>query len=194
MLQLQEKLIRLARVDPLTGTLNRRAFFDEAQRQCRLATAAAKPVAIMFDVDHFKRVNDQFGHDIGDMVLRAIGENVPSHPATVGRLGGEEFAILIENSDLSAGVELSENLRTKLAALSFDTLLGNLSITCSFGVSEWRDGETIDELLKRADIALYTAKNDGRNRVVSETAFHLSLNKHLKTSSIRARSREESIA
>jgi two-component system, cell cycle response regulator len=166
-LRLQNQLIRLARTDSLTGFLNRRAFFDEGQRLCRKAIHAARPVAIMFDVDHFKRVNDQFGHDVGDEVLRCIGQEVPCEAAIVGRLGGEEFAILLADSGLAAGADLADCFRRKLAALSFDTSLGSASITCSFGVTEWQAGESVDQLLKRADTALYRAKNEGRNRVVS---------------------------
>jgi two-component system cell cycle response regulator len=167
MLHLQRELIRLAMVDPLTGLFNRRAFFEEGCRSCEPATPSARPVAIMFDVDHFKRVNDTFGHEAGDQVLRAIGQEVQSEHATVGRLGGEEFAILLGNCSLTAGGEQAESLRIKLAALSFDTALGTMSVTCSFGVAEWQPGEDIDQLLKRADTALYQAKNGGRNCVVT---------------------------
>jgi two-component system cell cycle response regulator len=167
MLRLQRELIRLAMVDPLTGLFNRRAFFEEGRRSCEPATPAARPVAIMFDVDHFKRVNDTFGHEVGDQVLRAIGREVQSERATVGRLGGEEFAILLGNCSLTAGGEQAESLRVKLAALSFDTALGAMSVTCSFGVAEWQPGEDIDQILKRADAALYQAKNGGRNCVVT---------------------------
>ncbi len=166
-LRLQEQLIRLARTDPLTGVLNRRAFFDEGQRLCRRAIHAARPVAIMFDVDHFKRVNDQFGHDVGDQVLHFIGQEMPTESAIVGRLGGEEFAILLQRSDFASGVDFADRLRRKFAASSFVTSSGETSITCSFGVTEWQAGESVDQILKRADSALYRAKNEGRNRVVA---------------------------
>jgi predicted signal transduction protein with EAL and GGDEF domain len=86
---------------------------------------------------------------------------------TVGRLGGEEFAILLEESSLEAGFALAQELRAKMAALTFDTDRGRLTISCSFGVAEWDQGENIDQLLKRADAALYEAKAEGRNRVVA---------------------------
>jgi predicted signal transduction protein with EAL and GGDEF domain len=85
----------------------------------------------------------------------------------VGRLGGEEFAILLEGSNLKAAVELAEHLRTRISALAFDTGQGKLMLTCSFGVSEWKQGENFDQLLKRADSALYDAKTGGRSRVVA---------------------------
>lgn len=167
MLRMQRDLIRLAMVDPLTGLLNRRAFFEEGNKICPPEAAAAAPVAVMFDVDHFKRVNDTYGHDVGDQVLRAIGQQASDSGTFVGRLGGEEFAILLKNSDLAAARDHAERLRIKLAALSFDTARGPMSITSSFGVAEWQIGESIDDLLKRADGALYQAKQGGRNRVAT---------------------------
>jgi diguanylate cyclase (GGDEF)-like protein len=167
LLRLQRELIRLAMIDPLTDVFNRRAFFEECRRSCEVATSVARPVAIMFDIDHFKQVNDGHGHEVGDQVLRAIGREAKAGDATVGRLGGEEFAILLRNSDLSAGTAQAEQLRSRLAALSFDTAVGKISITSSFGVAEWRVDESVDQLLKRADTALYQAKNGGRNRVVA---------------------------
>ena len=127
LLRLQRELIRLATTDPLTGVFNRRAFFDKAQ-QSRVPAAGSDPrAAIMFDVDHFKRVNDTYGHDVGDQVLRAIGAAAPGERAIVGRLGGEEFAILLEDSNSEAGMEHAEALQAKLAALSFETTRGRLS-------------------------------------------------------------------
>jgi two-component system cell cycle response regulator len=193
MLRLQNQLIRLARTDSLTGVLNRRAFFDEGLRLCRKAIHAARPVAIMFDVDHFKRVNDQFGHDVGDQVLRCIGQEVPREGAVVGRLGGEEFAILLAESDLAAGVDLADSFRRKLAALSFDTSRGATSITCSFGVTEWQAGESIDQLLKRSDTALYQAKNEGRNRVVIAGPVSSGDHADQHTRSIRSNARTEPV-
>jgi two-component system, cell cycle response regulator len=165
----QRELIRLATTDPLTGVLNRRAFFERAERLCGSVTPVDSPVAIMFDVDHFKQVNDTYGHEAGDRVLRAIGRQSvgEGEGATIGRLGGEEFAILLGGSNLRAGTEYAESLRRELAALSFDTERGALSVTCSFGVAELTSGEDIDRVLRRADSALYKAKNGGRNRVVA---------------------------
>lgn len=160
--RLQSELIRLARVDPLTGVFNRRAFFEQAQQ-----SREARFAAIMFDVDHFKRINDSYGHDVGDQVLRAIGREASSQDGIVGRLGGEEFAILLEGADLDTAAAYAEVLRTRLAELSFDTTRGKLSMTCSLGVAEGRPDESIDQLLKRADTALYEAKEGGRDRVVA---------------------------
>jgi two-component system cell cycle response regulator len=167
LVRLQNELIRSAMIDPLTGLFNRRAFFEKAQQVIAQAGPDNRPAAIMFDVDHFKRVNDGYGHDVGDQVLRGIAREAASEGATVGRLGGEEFAFLLEASNLDAGIELAEDLRGKVAALAFDTAPGKLTVTCSFGVGEWNQGESIDQLLKRADAALYEAKSGGRNRVIA---------------------------
>src|SRR6266700_338532 len=165
--RMQRELIRLAMTDPLTGLLNRRAFFEKAHQAIARASVSNQPIAIMFDVDHFKRVNDTYGHDVGDQVLRGIAREAASARMIVGRLGGEEFAVLLEGSSLEAGMQFAEGLRAKMAALAFDTQQGKLTLTCSFGVSEWKQGENIDRLLKRADAALYEAKESGRNRVVA---------------------------
>jgi two-component system cell cycle response regulator len=167
LVRLQRELIRLATTDPLTGLFNRRAFFEKAHHAIAQASPAKRPAAIMFDVDHFKRVNDTYGHDVGDQVLRGIAQAAAGECPMVGRLGGEEFAILLEASSRNAGIALAERLRTKVAALAFDTAQGKLTLTSSFGVSEWNQGESIDQLLKRADAALYEAKTGGRNRVVA---------------------------
>jgi two-component system, cell cycle response regulator len=165
MLRLQSELIRLASVDPLTGLFNRRAFFERAERVGRTPFAA-----IMFDVDHFKDINDSCGHDVGDQVLGAIGREVSSQHSVVGRLGGEEFAILLEGADLGAAMAFAEAVRARLSRLSFTTAHGKLSVTCSLGVAEARPGESIDGLLKRADAALYEAKEKGRNCVAASAA------------------------
>jgi len=167
LIRLQRELIRLAMIDPLTGLFNRRAFFEKAHQAIVRASPCNRPAAILFDLDHFKRVNDTYGHDVGDLVLRDISRVAASDRMTVGRLGGEEFAILLEDSNLEAGLELAEDLRGRMAELTFDTERGKLTLTCSFGVSEWEPGENIDQLLKRADAALYEAKTGGRNRVVA---------------------------
>ncbi len=165
LVRMQHELIRLAKVDPLTGLFNRRAFFEQGQQAIARATAAHRPVAIMFDVDHFKQINDTYGHDVGDQVLRRLAREAADDSMIVGRLGGEEFAILQEGSSLAVGIEFAEGLRARIASLAIDTTHGPLKLTSSFGVSEWAVGESIDQCLKRADGALYEAKGNGRDRV-----------------------------
>jgi diguanylate cyclase (GGDEF)-like protein len=167
---MQRELVRLATVDPLTGLHNRRAFFElAAEAQARCASHGAL-TAIMLDIDHFKRINDIYGHDVGDQAIAAVARAACSEGAILGRLGGEEFAMLLEGSSLADGVALAETLREKTAALRFDTAHGAMTLTCSFGVSERKAGDSIDDLLKRADVALYAAKSGGRNRVVAADA------------------------
>ena len=166
---MQRELVRLASVDSLTGLHNRRAFFElaeEARLRCEHRTLAA----IMLDIDHFKRINDLYGHDIGDQAIAAVAQAIATEGAVIGRLGGEEFAMLVEQSTLSEATALAEGLRARIAALRFDTANGAMTLTCSFGVSERKSGESIDDLLKRADVALYAAKTSGRNRVVAADA------------------------
>jgi two-component system, cell cycle response regulator len=163
----QREMIVLANLDSLTGAFNRRAFFEKTGD---LAEAGRAFAAVMFDIDHFKGVNDTYGHDVGDRVLSVIGAEARKDKAIFGRLGGEEFAIVLEGSGLEAATLYAENLREQLAALSFDSEGQTFSVTASFGVAERAAQESIDLLLKRADAALYQAKRAGRNRVVAATA------------------------
>jgi two-component system cell cycle response regulator len=162
-LRLQNELIELASIDPLTRVFNRRAFFDRARQLCR---GAAPLAAIMFDVDHFKRINDTYGHDVGDQALATLCREVQNEDALIGRLGGEEFAILLAGASHETAAQYAESLRVRLAALSFDAAGEQTSVTCSFGVAERQPDESIDQLLRRADAALYEAKGRGRDCVV----------------------------
>jgi two-component system, cell cycle response regulator len=164
---MQRELVRLASVDPLTGLHNRRVFFElaeEARARCGDHRALT---AIMMDIDHFKRINDVYGHDVGDHAITAVAQAAATDGAVIGRLGGEEFAILMEGRTLGEAAAIAERLRARMAALRFDTAKGEVTLTCSFGVSERHAGESIDDLLKRADVALYAAKTSGRNRVIA---------------------------
>lgn len=170
MATMQQELVRLATTDSLTGVLNRRAFFERAPKACSRAQAGAPLSAILFDIDHFKRVNDLYGHDVGDRAICAVAQEAAAESATVGRMGGEEFAILLEGRGLNDALAAAERLRGKMSALQFETSHGPLAITCSFGVSAWEPADTIEQLLKRADVALYAAKSGGRNRVIAADA------------------------
>jgi len=121
----------------------------------------------VIDIDHFKRINDVYGHDVGDEAIRKVAGHVAAETAITGRLGGEEFALLLEGRDQSVALRIAEELRTRISAMRVQTEKQRLKLTCSFGVSQWEPGDTIDRLLKRADIALYSAKSGGRNRVVA---------------------------
>jgi len=166
--------VRLASVDPLTGLCNRRVFFERAEAARERCREGGAPTAIMFDIDHFKRVNDLYGHDVGDLAIASVAQLAAAVGEVVGRLGGEEFGMLTQGQHLSGGVKLAERLRAAVAALRLNTTNGPLTLTCSFGVSEHKPGESVDDLLKRADVALYAAKTGGRNRVMAADAYHAS--------------------
>jgi two-component system, cell cycle response regulator len=167
---MQQELVRLATTDSLTGVLNRRAFFERAAEVSARAVVGTALSTILFDIDHFKRVNDLYGHDVGDRVLSAVAHAAATESALVGRLGGEEFAMLLLGQGLDDAVVVAERLRGKVSELQFDAGHGPLTITASFGVSAWEAGDTIALLLKRADVALYAAKTGGRNRVIAADA------------------------
>jgi len=186
---MQRKLYKLATTDPLTGALNRRAFFEQAQDACLRAEANGVLSAILFDIDHFKYVNDDYGHDVGDRVLRVIAGEVTAEKLVLGRLGGEEFAVLLEGMNEEAAVEIAERLRLRFAGLQLDADGKPVKFTASFGVSQWTPGDTIDAILKRADMALYQAKEHGRNRVVVFGAEMLKLVSGMPEGPVRARTR-----
>lgn len=163
---------REARSDPLTGLNNRRAFLEYAERDVRRALRYDFPVAlIMLDLDHFKTVNDTYGHPVGDRVLAALAETLRQTTREVdaiGRLGGEEFAILMPDAGAEAALQAAERVRKAVEALTLDVDGLCLVVTASFGVAvHGRADETIHDLFTRADRALYRAKQRGRNRVES---------------------------
>lgn len=165
---LQNELIRLATIDALTGVLNRRAFFQAATDAPR-SRGGLDSVAI-FDIDRFKTINDTFGHAAGDVVIQAVARAATDRDMSVGRLGGEEFGLMLPGASLKDAVTACETLRAAVADLAFPEIDPGLRITCSFGAGEWRRSESVDDALKRADIALYAAKSGGRNRVIAATA------------------------
>jgi diguanylate cyclase (GGDEF)-like protein len=164
-----QKKDHLASVDELTGLFNRRSFQEKSNWEMKRAARYGRPLCfIICDIDHFKSVNDTYGHALGDDVLKHVAalfrEQVRASDL-VGRWGGEEFVILAVESDLEVGAALAEKLRTALEELSIQKVG---KITCSFGVALWRDrDEEMDVLCDRADTALYQAKKEGRNRVVT---------------------------
>ena len=169
---MQCELVRLARTDFLTGLFNRRAFFEDAAKMVVRAQYGHGVSAIMFDLDHFKRINDIHGHDIGDAVLRRVAKEIAPLPGITGRLGGEEFAVLMEG-DLSDAADTAQEFRCRIENVKIFAGEQPVALTCSLGVAEWEAGDTIDTLLRRADVALYEAKRTGRNKVAiySDGAF-----------------------
>jgi diguanylate cyclase (GGDEF)-like protein len=166
-LSMQHELIRLATIDPLTGLCNRRGFFEHATEACaRVAPPDGSLSAIVLDIDNFKLINDSYGHEIGDQAIRTCANAARLDEAVTGRLGGDEFALLLERKPLPQAIEIAEDLRMKLAARPFDTGKDRITLTWSVGVGEGGPGDTVDQILARADAALYNAKSGGRNRVV----------------------------
>lgn len=161
--QMQLKLVEMATRDSLTGMLNRPAFFERAVRMCREARTPL--AAIMVDIDHFKSINDRFGHAAGDTALRAVAQCLEGRSELAGRLGGEEFALLVSQGDPDEAWRAAETLRHDIAAREIDIETNVVRLSCSFGVAIGAPGDDIDDLLRRADAALYTAKRAGRNLV-----------------------------
>src|SRR5215471_1394095 len=163
---LQRRLIDQAILDPLTGVFNRRhmerCLGDAIERQRRSGATAS---LLLIDVDHFKRINDQLGHATGDSVLKSIVSLVKNRSRKLDllfRIGGEEFLLLLPDTQEAAGAVLAEQLRGSIAESS---LLQDRRVTVSVGVGELRAGESPDAWMKHADDALYAAKKAGRNRV-----------------------------
>lgn len=170
--RLEEELTRLATTDPLTGVCNRRHFFDRFEEEWERARRHDRMLSVlMLDIDHFKRVNDLFGHAVGDEVLKAIVNECRTATRkgdVVGRLGGEEFAVLLAEVGGDEAAVAAENLRSHVADTPIETPDGTLILTVSIGSTECLlHEETPDDALKRADDALYEAKRRGRNQVCS---------------------------
>jgi diguanylate cyclase len=157
-------------VDPLTQLYNRAAFDDEIDKVARLGLLlGSEPCIVMVDVDHFKEVNDKHGHPSGDVVLRAVADNLVRHflrkEDFVTRFGGEEFAIVVRDSTLEKVTARIERAREVLMQLAVKTPSGDVTVTQSAGVAAFIAGETAHSWVDRADKALYAAKHAGRNRV-----------------------------
>jgi two-component system cell cycle response regulator len=165
LVKFQRELIRLAVTDPLTGIYNRRAFFEQAIELCQRAEQDGPLSAILFDIDHFKDINDLYGHAVGDEAIRAVAIGTQRNHPLVGRLGGDEFGVLLSGQSLAGAAAAAEALRSSFAEVQLRTEDGEARLTCSFGVSEWQSGDSADDLIRRADLALYRAKSEGRDRV-----------------------------
>lgn len=180
LIQARERLRTEATHDGLTGLLNRGAWLDLLARELARSERENAPLSVfMMDIDHFKAINDTHGHAGGDEVLIAAARRFRSALRTydvVGRLGGEEFAVLLSHCDLSAAEEVGERVRAAFADVAFGCRGGQLGVTLSIGVATSAPGQrpSSDELVRRADEALYRAKAEGRNRVMAEHVGSLS--------------------
>jgi diguanylate cyclase (GGDEF)-like protein/PAS domain S-box-containing protein len=168
---MEEELQRRATIDALTGVSNRQHFTDLAEKEIARAHRHGNALCfLMFDVDHFKQVNDNFGHPTGDAVLEALTNHCQESLRSfdiIGRVGGEEFAVLLPNTGLNGAVDLADRMRQAIAAKPMTDLKGVAlpPVTISIGVAMLRPDERLAQLFSRADTALYRAKGAGRNRV-----------------------------
>ncbi|MDX5376981.1 MAG: GGDEF domain-containing protein, partial [Halomonas sp.] len=161
----EEELEQQATRDHLTGAHNRRAFDTAMRKAIRQAERSDNTFSLLlFDIDRFKSVNDQHGHETGDVILKRLATLVSQTLRStdlLARWGGEEFAVLLQDTSASGASTFAERLRQQVA----ETRLHGLAVTISLGIAEYHRGESPDEMLARADGALYRAKRAGRNRV-----------------------------
>lgn len=171
-LSVERALTRLASEDALTGLLNRRAFFaavgDVVDREGRAGTTGA---AILVDADRFKAINDRHGHDVGDRVLQGIAATLARavrNGDLVARLGGEEFAVYLPGAGLADARVVAERIRSAVAACTWPVGSGSVGITVSVGVAERSEGEPLNDVVRRADGAMYRSKRAGGDRLVCD--------------------------
>jgi len=164
------KTVQMSETDYLSGLKSRRAFEQAVTKAFTGLTQTPLPISLVIgDIDHFKRVNDTYGHQLGDQVIAAFGRLLNDgirECDIAGRVGGEEFAILLWNSQGSGALLFAESIRTAFACGTTNDTHFEMDVSASFGVAELRPGESFDSLYHRADKALYEAKRGGRNRVV----------------------------
>jgi len=165
----QEELRTQAITDSLTGMVNHEQVFSELARVLNAAQRERIPLCIlMADLDHFKKVNDTYGHQSGDMVLRETSERIKASLRDfdlVGRYGGEEFMILLVNTTLDTAGLIAERIRIAIESDTMPTISQPITVTMSMGIAAAGEADTVETLVERADKALYNAKNGGRNQV-----------------------------
>ncbi len=166
-----QALLELSNTDPLTRLCNRRCLMDFLDKEFKRSERSKAPLSlVMVDIDFFKRINDSYGHQEGDTVLVEMAKLLKSHVRDydmAARFGGEEFALVLPETDITKAVQVAERLREEASELSFQGIMEKLSITISLGVSTYPRGQirNVDDLIRHADYALYSAKESGRNRV-----------------------------
>jgi two-component system, cell cycle response regulator len=145
---MQAELIQLATTDALTGLLNRRAFVERLEDRISDARNKVRVSVVIGDLDKFKAINDSFGHEIGDRVLKTVSNELQTLHVPVGRLGGEEFAVLLD-SNLEDAIEVAEYLRKSISSLAVGVGSEIVEVTCSFGAAEWEPSDTVDSILRK---------------------------------------------
>jgi diguanylate cyclase (GGDEF)-like protein len=166
------KLEQMATTDGLTGLLNKRAMLEAATQKVSAASRFGRKLSVLVtDIDFFKKVNDTHGHDVGDVVIKGLGEILKRQKRTtdvVARFGGEEFVVLCEETDERGAMLLAERIRDELARTTFHAQGGTLQVTCSLGMATFPEaGRDWEALFKAADDALYVSKRSGRNRATA---------------------------
>lgn len=164
--EMQDELNERVVTDFLTGALNRRGFVNKLEQEIQRSERYKTPLSLIwFDLDHFKQINDRYGHHHGDEVLRRTAQSVFGIVRKIdsfARMGGEEFCILMPETSLAGAIDAAEKLRLSLESCDCEA---KYKVTASFGVDEFREGDSAESLMKRADDALYQAKAAGRNCV-----------------------------
>jgi len=167
--QLEQELQRMVTTDMLTGACSRVRFWEIGEYELLRRQRSHKPLAVLLlDIDHFKLINDRFGHAVGDETLRRFARISMDNLRTAdsfGRLGGEEFGVILPDTTPATALKVAERLRATVAAEVVEGAFGQLQFTVSIGVAAALDREQFDQLIARADQTMYTAKNNGRNRV-----------------------------
>ena len=162
----------LSQTDPLTRLPNRQAYNEKLSKAVQSWQDNGDDLAVaVIDIDHFKSINDRFGHAAGDKTLQVVGKNLKqqlTENTFMARWGGEEFVLLLPGMNKQKVISLLETMRTKLASLPFKFKQEKVTITASFGASFFNKGDTPDAVFERADNLLYQAKNSGRNRVITD--------------------------
>jgi len=165
--------LKMAYTDPLTKTNNRMAFSDSLQREIKLSHRNVRHLSIIFfDIDHFKQINDSYGHECGDIVLASAANSIKEAVRgsdIVYRYGGEEFVIILSDTTLDGATVMAERIRSKIENHTIAYGMDIIKLTASLGVSTLRGNDTAESLIKRADNAMYLAKDKGRNQIQVES-------------------------
>jgi len=170
---LLNQALKMAFTDPLTKTNNRMAFSDSLQREIKLSHRNSRHLSIIFfDIDYFKQINDTYGHECGDITLASVASIIKEAVRgsdIVYRYGGEEFVILLSDTDIDGAKVMAERIRSKIESHTIAYGMDIIKLTASLGVSSLRGNDTADSLIKRADKAMYLAKDQGRNQIQVES-------------------------
>jgi diguanylate cyclase (GGDEF)-like protein len=170
-----ERIEALASHDELTGVANRRAISNWLDAQIDIAGRTGEALSVaLIDIDHFKRINDTFGHLAGDRTLQTFAPLAAASLRStdrIGRYGGEEFLVVLPATPLAEAKASLERIRTSLASQGWDSIDPEFRLTITVGAAQFRPGETSEALIRRADLALYLGKQSGRDRVVIDPAF-----------------------